>query len=52
MLPTMSVIPPRLLARRALVGLTIGLLLAPATPLWAEESPVAEAITPDHQPFR
>lgn len=51
MLPTMSVIPPRLLARRALVGLTIGLLLAPATPLWAEESPVAEAITPTISPF-
>ena len=51
MLPTMSVIPPRLQARRAVVGLTIGLLLAPATPLWAEESPVAEAITPTISPF-
>lgn len=51
MFPTMSVIPPRLQARRAVVGLTIGLLLAPATPLWAEESPVAEAITPTISPF-
>ena len=51
MLPTMSVISPRLQARRAVVGLTIGLLLAPATPLWAEESPVAEAITPTISPF-
>ena len=51
MLPTMSAIPPRLQARRAVFGLTIGLLLAPAPSLWAEESPVAEVITPTISPF-
>ena len=44
-------IPPRLKARRAVLGLTISLLWIAAPSAWAEESPVADVTTPKVSPF-
>ena len=44
-------IPPRLKARRAVLGLTISLLWIAAPSAWAEESPVADVIIPKVSPF-
>ena len=44
-------IPPRLKARRAVLGLTISLLWIAAPSAWAEESPVADVTIPKVSPF-
>jgi len=44
-------IPPRLKARRAVLGLTISLLWIAAPSAWAEESPVADVTVPKVSPF-
>ncbi|WP_404376659.1 insulinase family protein [Vreelandella aquamarina] len=51
MLRPTDVTPPRLAARRAILGLTLSLLWVSAPGAWAEENPVADVITPKVSPF-